>query len=115
MIVKRFLFILSGPPEDEFRSIESLDMVLTTAAFEQPAALLFLEEGVRRLLPESSERPGAPNVKLLDMYDIETVWVERESLAERGVAEADLPKAATLVARAEIPALIASRDVVVNT
>lgn len=114
MAAKRFLFIFGRPPEDRFRATEWLDMILTAAAFDQPVALLFLDEGLQPLRRESPAATATPNFQLLQMYDIESVWVERESLEERGLTEQDLAIPVAVLGRAEIAALIADREVVVN-
>lgn len=114
MTDKRFLFIVSRPAEAGFRPAETLDMALTAAAFDQPVALLFLDDGVRQLRGGIPAAPGTPNFQLLEMYEVKAVWVERESLEERGLAETDLAIPVSLVGRGEIAALIAGHDVVVN-
>jgi tRNA 2-thiouridine synthesizing protein C len=119
MVGKRFLFILRRPPQSGGRLRETLDMVLTTAAFEQPVALLFLDDGVYQLKrgqrPEAAGLPAvAPLFEALELYDVRAVLVERESLEERGLTEADLVIPVEPVGRAEVAALIAGQDIVVN-
>jgi len=62
----------------------ALDTALAAAAFEQPLKLLFLGDGVLQLLPDQdSSAVGIKNIgKLLSslpLYDIESVYVDRES------------------------------------
>lgn len=119
MVGKRFLFILRRPPQAGCRVRETLDMVLTAAAFEQPVALLFLDDGVFQLKrgqrPEAAGLPPvAPLFEALELYDVQSVLVERESLEERGLAEADLTIPVEPVGRAEVAALIAGHDIVVS-
>lgn len=116
---KRFLFMLRRPPQAGFRVRESLDMVLTTAAFDQPVTLLFLDDGVYQLKhgqrPDAADLPPvAPLFDALALYDVEAVLAERESLNERGLTEDDLVIPVEIIERADIPALIADRDIVVN-
>jgi tRNA 2-thiouridine synthesizing protein C len=117
---KRFLFMLRRPPQAGFRVRETLDMVLTSAAFDQPVTLLFLDDGVYQLKrgqrPEAAGLPPvAPLFDALALYDVQAVLVERESLAERNLSENDLVIPVELIGRADIPALIAARDIVANT
>jgi tRNA 2-thiouridine synthesizing protein C len=116
---KRFLFILRRAPQAGGRLREILDMVLTTAAFEQPVTLLLLDDGVyplkRGQRPEAAGLPAVATLfEALELYDVRAVLVERESLAERGLAEADLAIPVRPIDRAEVAALIAGHDVVVN-
>lgn len=119
MIGKRFLFIMRRPPQAGCRVRETLDMILTTAAFEQPVSLLFMDDGVFQL--KRGQRPAAaglqpvaPLFEALALYDVRAVLAERESLAERGLSEADLLIQVEPVARTEVGALIAGQDIVVN-
>jgi len=62
----------------------ALDAALSAAAFEQPIKLLFLGDGVLQLHPDQdSSAVGIRNIgKLLSslpLYDIESVYVDRES------------------------------------
>ncbi len=116
---KKFLFILRRSPQQGARVRETLDMLLTVAAFDQPVMLLFLDDGVYQIKrgqsPESVGLPAvAPTFEALALYDVEAVLVERESLAERGLTESDLVIPAEAIARAEIAALVADQDVVVT-
>jgi tRNA 2-thiouridine synthesizing protein C len=116
---KRFLFIVRRSPQAGFRVREILDMVLTTAAFDQPVTLLFLDDGVYQLKreqrPESAGfSPVAPVFEALALYDVEKVLVERESLAERSLSESDLMIPVELVGRTGVSVLVAGHDIVVN-
>jgi tRNA 2-thiouridine synthesizing protein C len=117
---KRFLFILRRSPQSGWQVREILDQVLTAAAFDQLVSLLFVDDGVYQLktgqCPDSAGLPAiAPSFTALSLYDVEAVWVECESLAERNLAEADLVIPVQPIARADIAALIARQDVVVNS
>lgn len=94
-------------------------MALTAAAFDQPVSLLFADDGVYQLkrgqCPEAAGLPAvAPLFEALALYELESPWVERESLLERDLTEADLVIPVEPIARADIAALIAACDVVVT-
>ncbi|CAI8777848.1 tRNA 2-thiouridine synthesizing protein C [Methylocaldum szegediense] len=98
---------------------ESLDMVMTAAAFDQAVRLLILDDGVfllkRGQRPEASKlAPVAPLFEALALYDVEDVWVERESLEARGLTEEDLVIPVGVVERADIARLSAEHDIVVS-
>lgn len=74
---------------------EQLDIGLMAAAFGQTVTLVFLGDGVYQLLAE--QQPDAigawDHSKIyagLDLYDIDELVVESESLAARSLAESDL-------------------------
>jgi tRNA 2-thiouridine synthesizing protein C len=119
MLAKRFLFMLRRLPQSGARVRETLDMILTTAAFEQPVTVLFLDDGVYQLKrgqrPEAAGLPAVAQLfETLAMYDVQAIRVERESLAERGLLPADLVIAAEPIGRADVAGLIAAHDIVVN-
>lgn len=119
MLARRFLFLLRRPPQSGARVRETLDMILTTAAFEQPVTVLFLDDGVYSLKRGQDTRAAglpaiAPAFETLALYDVQAIRVEQESLAERGLALTDLAIAAEPIARTDIAGLIAAHDIVVN-
>ena len=103
MAVKRFLFLQRRAPLGS--GPETLDGPLTAAAFDQEVHLAFLDDGVFCLL--------TPIAALAD-HPLDHVWVERQSLAERGLAEGDLTVGAAPIDRARLAALMAEMDVVVS-
>ena len=114
----RWLFLLRHPPRTGLRAAETLDRLLTFAAFDQAVSLLFLDDGVYQLSAGQQDAAGAPVLSdllgALAFYGVETVWVESESLAERGLALADLAIPVAPLARSAIAALIATHDRVLS-
>jgi tRNA 2-thiouridine synthesizing protein C len=120
MVSKSFLFVNRKAPYGSGHAAEMLDAALIAASFEQRVHLAFLDDGVFQLVkqqrPESLEQRNFVSAYLeLADYDIEHVWVERESLAERGLSETDLMIPATLVERSALGGLMAGIDVVIGT
>lgn len=116
---KRFLFVMRSIPRAGARIGESLDMIMTAAAFDQAVRLLMLDDGVfllkRGQRPEAGGlKPVAPLFEALALYDVEDVWVERESLRERHLAAEDLVVPVRVVERANIAGLTADHDVVIS-
>jgi tRNA 2-thiouridine synthesizing protein C len=115
---KRFLFIVRGPPLAGALAREALDGILTVAAFEQFVRVLFVDDGVFQLLARPVDPAGVsgettPALEVLAFYEVQDVWVERESLLARGIGADDLAIAAELIARDRIPALLAEQQIVV--
>lgn len=117
-VEKRFLFLLRQPPRRGARVRETLDVVQMAAAFDQPVALLFLDEGVWQLragaAPEETAQAVLPILRSLRMLAVDTLYVESESLAERGLTAADLILPTRPVDRAAVGDLLAQHEVILH-
>ena len=116
--MKHFLFVLRRPPHAGAFLRESLDMLMTVAAFDQPVRALFLDDGVFALAAGQRPEvlglaPVAPLLAALEIYGVEDVWVEAESLAQRGLSAQGLALPVRSIRRAEVAAFIAAADVAV--
>ncbi|WP_045225785.1 sulfurtransferase complex subunit TusC [Methyloterricola oryzae] len=114
--MRSFLFLMGRPPYAGLWAQESLDHLLTVAAFDQTVRVLFLDDGVFQLLDAQrprGRRSVAAQLQALALYDVDEVFAERESLQERGVSTKDLVLPARLVARAEVPALLDAADILI--
>jgi tRNA 2-thiouridine synthesizing protein C len=116
---KRFLFVFARPPHASLHVQELLDMALTAAAFDQTVNLLLIDHGVYSL--KSWQQPSRldckdtrPIFESLDLYDIEHIYVETESLRERGLGPEDLCLPVQLLSRSEIGTLLGQQTVIVN-
>lgn len=92
---KSVLFIFASSPQDGTAARDGIDTLLAYAAFEQPVAVLFQGEGVWQL--SSQQRPELAGKKsiykslmALPMYDVEQIFIHRESLQQRGISQAQL-------------------------
>lgn len=95
MKTKKIMYVNRRPPQGSIAAQESLDVVLIGAAFEQDVSLAFIDDGVLQLIQaQNSETTGAKNVAksfaALGDYDVHYIYVEQESLQERGLSESDL-------------------------
>jgi tRNA 2-thiouridine synthesizing protein C len=130
---KKFLYLNRKAPHGTIYALESLEVVLIGAAFEQDVSLAFLDDGVFQLMAgQDTAAAGMKNFsrtfKALGDYDVRKFYVERESLAERGLTVEDLMPityedenedyaerpSIHLVGRAELAAIIADQDVVLS-
>lgn len=89
------MFLNRRAPHGTLYAWEGLELALTAAAFEQAVTLVFMDDGVFQLKRgQYPELLGFKNFAraftALPDYDIDTVYVERESLAARGLEPADL-------------------------
>ena len=89
------------------RGHEFLDMALMAAAFDQKVVILFEGEAVNALVknqqPENiALKNMTPILKALPLYDINDVFVEKESMDQWGLVKEQLTIETTLVSRHEM-------------
>ncbi len=116
---KKFLFVNRKAPYGTIYALESLEVVLITAAFEQDVSLAFIDDGVYQLKRGMQTRGievknFSPTYRALEGYDVEKLYVERDSLHERGLAEDDLLVDVEVLDREEMAALMQRQDVVLS-
>ena len=90
--IKKFMFVNRKAPYGTIYALESLEVVLITATFDQDVSLVFLDDGVYELVKgQNTKGIGiknfSPTYRALDGYDVEKLYVERESLEARGLSE----------------------------
>ncbi len=95
MSTKKFMFVNRKAPYGTVYALESLEVVLISAAFEQDVSLAFLDDGVYQITKgQNTEGIGQKNFsstyKALGDYEIKKLYVEKESLEERGLTPDDL-------------------------
>ena len=93
--VKKFLFLNRKAPYGTIYALESLEVVLISAAFEQDVSMAFVDDGVYQLLKgQQTDGIGmknfSPTYSALGDYDVTRLYVEKESLEERGLTVDDL-------------------------
>ncbi|MGE5471988.1 MAG: sulfurtransferase complex subunit TusC [Bacteroidota bacterium] len=117
--IKKFMFVNRKAPHGTVYALESLEVVLISAAFDQDVSLAFLDDGVYQLR-KGQQTKGietknfSPTYRALDGYDIEKLYVEREALAARNLTEDDLLVDVTVLGREEMGALMEQQDVVLS-
>ena len=132
-VVKKFLYINRKAPYGTIYALESLEGVLIGAAFEQDVSLAFLDDGVFQLVDGQNAtgigmKTFAKTYRALGDFEVRKLYVERESLVERGLSADDLmpivwedenedyaeKPSIRLVDRAEMAGIIAASDVVLS-
>lgn len=115
--MKKLLFIMRSTPHAGIQLQEKLDVVLTAAAFDQQVALLFLDDGVFQL--KKGQKPEKQGLKdtasifnALEIYDVNDLYMEVESLQERGLKPGDLSLPVQELYRKDINQLIKQFDVI---
>jgi len=93
--IKKFLYVNRKAPYGTIYALESLEVVLIGAAFEQDVELAFIDDGVFQLT-KGQDTKGigvknfSPTYKALGDYDVKKIYVEKESLEARGLSVDDL-------------------------
>jgi tRNA 2-thiouridine synthesizing protein C len=117
--IKKVMFVNRKAPYGTIYALESLEVVLITATFDQDVSLVFLDDGVYELMKgQNTKALGiknfSPAYRALDGYDVEKLYVERESLEARGLSEAQLLVDVEVLSRAQMGQLMAEQDVVLS-
>ena len=118
-VAKKFMFVNRSAPYGTIYALESLEVVLISAAFDQDVSLAFVDDGVWQL-KRGQQTKGietknfSPTYRALEGYDVEKLYVERESLEARGLAEDDLLVDVTVLSSAEMGKLMDEQDVVLS-
>jgi tRNA 2-thiouridine synthesizing protein C len=131
--VKKFLYVNRKAPYGTVYALESLEVVLIGAAFDQDVSLAFMDDGVFQITRgQDTDGIGMKNFSktytALGDYEVTKIYVEKESLEERGIsldnllelkyededddwAEKDSIK---LVSRSELADIMDQNDVVLS-
>ena len=116
---KKFMFVNRTAPYGTVYALESLEVVLITAAFDQQVSLVFIDDGVWQL-KKGQQTKGietknfSPTYRALEDYDVEKLYVEREALDARGLTEDDLIVGVNVLSSSELGSLMAEQDVVLS-
>jgi len=130
---KKFMYMNTKAPYGTIYALESLEVVLIGAAFEQDVTLAFIGDGVYQLAKgQNTDGIGmknfSPTYSALGDYDVNKIYVEKESLEERGLTLDDLQHltwedededwaekdSIRLVNRSELADVIDNQDVVLS-
>lgn len=131
--VKKMMYVNRRAPYGTIYAWESLEVVLIGAAFDQDVSLAFVDDGVYQLTKgQNTEGAGMKNFSAtysaLGDYEVTKIYVEKESLDERGLTLEDLQHlvwedededwaekdSIRLVSRAELADVMSEQDVMFN-
>jgi tRNA 2-thiouridine synthesizing protein C len=132
-VKKRFMYVNRKAPYGTIYALEALEVVLISAAFEQDVSVVFLDDGVYQLV-KGQDTSGigmknfSPTFRALGDYEVTKLYVEKESLDERGLKPTDLMEityedesedfavkpSVRVVSRLELTEIMAHQDVLLN-
>ena len=93
--IRKFLYVNRKAPYGTIYALESLEVVLIGAAFEQDVSLAFVDDGVYELT-KGQDTTGigmknfSPTYSALGDYEVTKIYIEKESLDARGLTVDDL-------------------------
>jgi tRNA 2-thiouridine synthesizing protein C len=116
---KRFLYVNRRAPYGTIYALESLEVVLIGAAFEQDVSLAFLGDGVYQLAKGQDTKAleaknFSPTYRALEDYDVTKLYVEKEALEARGLTAADLVVPVEVVDAARMAEIMEAQDVILS-
>ena len=119
-IIKRFMYVNRRAPYGTIYALECLEVVLVAAAFDQDVSVVFVDDGVCQLKKnQDTAEIGMKNFSktygALDDYDVEKIYVEKESLNARGLTEDDLVIPVQVLAADQLREVMAQQDVVISS
>jgi tRNA 2-thiouridine synthesizing protein C len=118
-VTKRFLYVNRKAPHGTVYALEVLEMVLISAMFEQDVHVVFLDDGVYQIrknqAPSELEmKDFSKTYRALEGYGIEKIFVEKESMEERGLGPDDFVIPVAVIDRKEMTELMETMDVVLS-
>ncbi len=117
--VKKFLYVNRKAPYGTIYALESLEVVLIGAAFEQDVSLAFIGDGVYQLAKGQDTQAlqvknFSPTFRALEDYDVNKLYVDEESLRARGLTAQDLVVPVEVVGAERMAEIMESQDVVLS-
>jgi tRNA 2-thiouridine synthesizing protein C len=118
-VAKRFLYVNRRAPYGTIYALESLEVVLIGAAFEQDVSLAFLGDGVYQLAKGQDSKAlemknFSPAFRALEDYDVTKLYVEQEALEARGLTAADLVVPVEVVNAERMAEIMEAQDVILS-
>lgn len=115
----RLLIIAASDPYMNWQAQELLDALLVSATFGAEVSLLFQDDGILQLLPDQDaarlgRRSLVSQLDALPLFDIDLVYVDIHSLAQRGLKTFDLALPVMALDPQEMAALLAIHDQVIR-
>lgn len=116
--MKKVAIIISSAPHGSAKGREALDTALALSTFNH-ISVFFMGDGVFHLLPNQHPedilmRDYIATFNMLELYDIEDVYVCKTSLDERNLSQITINIANQLIENNQLHQLLASQDAVLR-
>lgn len=114
--LKKIMFVFKKSPHGTIFPYEGLEVILLMAAYEQDLSVVFIEDGVFVIKKgQDTSKIGikefSKTFTVLPEYDVEKIYVERESLETRGLTADDMIIDVEVLGKEEILKLMQESDV----
>ena len=111
--------ILRQAPYGHTLAQEALDALLALSVYGQAPTVIFMGDGVFQLVAkQESQGIGQKSVEkklaAFELYDIESVFICADSLAQRQLSQEDLAVAGTVVAQGALIDLLHQQDALLS-
>ena len=118
-IIKKLMYVNRRAPHGTIYALESLEVVLVGAAFDQDVSVVFMDDGVYQLkkgqdTKDLGVKNFSPAYRALEMYDVEKLYVEKESMEARNLTVDDLVVPVEVLSAHELGELMDTQDVLFN-
>ena len=116
--MKNVAIIISAPPHGNAKGREALDTILALSAFNH-ISVFFMGDGVFHLLPNQHPedilmRDYIATFNMLELYDIEDVYVCKTSLGERNLNQIAINIPSQLIENKQLKQFLASQDAILH-
>ncbi|OGG95407.1 MAG: sulfurtransferase TusC [Candidatus Lambdaproteobacteria bacterium RIFOXYD2_FULL_50_16] len=116
--VKKIMHVVRRPPHGTIYPYEGLEMVLIMAAYDQEISMAFIGDGLFCLLKDQDttklEIKGfMKTLGVLEDYDVEQIYVDSKSMAERGLTPDDFCIAVEVLEPDEMGQKMAEQDCII--
>lgn len=114
--VSKLMFVMRKAPYGTIYSFEGLETVLIMGAYEQDISLLFVDDGVYAIKKGMDTTPlgiknFSPTFRVLEGYDIEKLYIDKESMESRGLTLDDFVVEPEVLDKEQIAKLMEEQDV----
>ena len=117
--IKKLMYVNRKAPYGTIYALESLEVVLIGAAFDQDVSLVFMDDGVYQLKKGQDTKATemknfSPTYRALEMYDVEKLYVSKEAMDERGLTVDDLVVPVEVLDTSAMADLMEEQDVILT-
>ncbi|MGF1903735.1 sulfurtransferase complex subunit TusC [Aliivibrio salmonicida] len=93
--MNRLGFVFQSSPHSTTQGREGLDAILAASAYSDDIRIFFVGDGILQLLKSQKpemilSRDYIAGFKMLELYDLEDIFVDKAALANRGITESHL-------------------------
>lgn len=107
----KLMVVFRKPPYGSIYSFEGLETVLIMGAYDQDISVVFIDDGVYSIKKDMDTtamgiKNFSPTFRALEAYDIEKIYIDRDSLDARGLTLDDLVIQPEVIDSAQVAAMM---------